>query len=391
MSPHEFSVIAEALPDGADVVVIGAGITGICTSLFLATRGVEVVVAERGMPWAEGSGVNAGTLTVQGEYVDTIPLTRFSVALWDEFGAARGIDVGFKRIGGLRVATTEAEVAALRAATEERRTKCHLELEWLEGKTLRGCAPWLGAGVTAASLCVEDALSSPLVAGLSLTKAAAAAGVQIVANAPVSAIRREAKNWVTETSRGSIRTESVVIAAGPWSSEIMRMLGADLPTYVDIDMLTVTEPCPPLFDRVVTHAAGILSLKQFPNGSVVIGGGWQGKGSFAAKEKQLHYTRLLQNLAVAAEIIPGLARLRVLRSWAGYEGVAPDGMPVVGSVPSAPNAYVAAIARGGYTHGPALGLLIAELILEGRTRIPIDRFAPERLAQFVEPEPMNAQ
>jgi glycine/D-amino acid oxidase-like deaminating enzyme len=55
-------------------------------------------------------------------------------------------------------------------------------------------------------------------------------------------------------------------------------------------------------------------------------------------------------------------------------------LSVVGRIPGAPGAYVAAITRGGYTHGPALGLLVADLIACGETAIPIDTFDPRRLA-----------
>jgi glycine/D-amino acid oxidase-like deaminating enzyme len=373
-------LIDEQVPGHADVVVIGAGVTGICTSLFLAERGADVCVLDRSMPWSEASGVNAGTLTVQGEYIDTIPLTRLSVGLWEEFAERLGVDMGFSRIGGLRVATTDSEIADLQIAAQEGRERWNLEIEWLDDRALRIAAPWLGVAVRAATFCREDAMCSPLTAGNSLVAAAARAGATIVAKAAVEQIAFDGQCYRIETPRGSIQTASVVVAAGPWSSGLTQMLGTALPTYVDIDMLTVTEPCAPKIDRVVTHAGGVLSLKQFSNGSVVIGGGWQGKGRFAAMEKQLDQTRLLQNLSLAATIVPSLSELRILRSWSGYEGVAADGMPVVGRLPSTPGAYVAAITRGGFTHGPAMALLIAELILEGNTRFPIGQFGPERLA-----------
>jgi glycine/D-amino acid oxidase-like deaminating enzyme len=69
-------MIGTELPCHAKVVVIGAGVTGICASLFFADRGIDVTVIDRAMPWSEASGVNAGTLLVQGDYVETIPLTQ---------------------------------------------------------------------------------------------------------------------------------------------------------------------------------------------------------------------------------------------------------------------------------------------------------------------------
>ena len=91
-------------------------------------------------------------------------------------------------------------------------------------------------------------------------------------------------------------------------------------------MLTVTEPAPLTIDRVVTHVAGVLSIKQHPNGTCLIGGGWQGRGSAETGMKELDYERLVHNMRVAAGVVPGLADLRILRSWAGFDAVAPDAL-----------------------------------------------------------------
>ena len=379
MTPIVSSLLSERPPAQADVAVIGAGITGTCASLFLAERGVRVCLIDRAMPWSEASGVNAGTLTVQGEFIETIPLTKLSVDLWQQFEVDRGLKIGFKRSGGLRVATNAVERAELMAGSEERRRRWSLPIEWLEGSALMSAAPWLGERVACASYCSEDGYCSPLTAAHALIEATVRAGATLVANAAVQSIQRLGNGYRIETQRGRIDATSVAITAGPWSSALTGMLGMPLPTYLDIDMLSVTEPAPPVMHGLVTHAGGLLSLKQFPNGSVVIGGGWQGKGRFAAMEG-LDQTRLLQNLAFAASIVPGLAELRILRSWSGYEGVAPDGVPVIGPIPGAEHAYVAAITRGGYTHGPALALLLAELILDGKPRLPIRQFYPDRLS-----------
>ena len=126
------------------------------------------------------------------------------------------------------------------------------------------------------------------------------------------------------------------------------------------------------------HVGGVLSVKQHPNGTCLIGGGWQGRGGPANGRKELDYENLLHNLRVAAAVVPALAELRVLRSWSGFEAVAPDALPVLGRLPRHDDAFVLACARGGYSQGPALGKLLAELMLRRETSLHVDLFDPAR-------------
>ena len=63
------------LPRDAEVVVVGAGIMGLSTGIFLARAGKEVVILDRGEPWREASGVNAGSLGVQNKRLPLVPFT----------------------------------------------------------------------------------------------------------------------------------------------------------------------------------------------------------------------------------------------------------------------------------------------------------------------------
>ena len=89
--------------------------------------------------------------------------------------------------------------------------------------------------------------------------------------------------------------------------------------------------------------------------------------------------RLGQNLRTACEVVPGLKALRLVRSWAGYEAVAPDALPVFGPLPALPGAYIVAGARGGYSMGPGQGYLVAQMILGQETAIDCSQYDPARL------------
>jgi len=126
----------------------------------------------------------------------------------------------------------------------------------------------------------------------------------------------------------------------------------------------------------VGHATGLLTLKQKSNGSYLIGGGWQGTGSPEAGRGRVVADTLLQNLRLARFAVPATANVRVLRSWTGYEAYVPDYWPLAGVLPGVRDAYVLACVRGGYTIGPCIGPLVADLILGREPALPL--FDPAR-------------
>ncbi len=368
------------LPGDAEIVIVGAGVTGLCAGLYLAQAGRDVLVLDRGEPWGDASGANAGTLSLQVKRPEVLDLTLESIRLWQELAERFAIDVGFVRCGGFRVATSAGEAARLRDAVSRQQAQ-GIEVEVLEGDGLRGAAPWLGRGVLAASYCPWDGLSVPLSAGHGLILAVGRAGGRVVGNAGVDAIDCGSGGFRVVTVAGVVHCRILVIAAGAWLDEIAAMLGVDLPVMVDVNMLTITEPSPSIMDRVVTHIGGMLSVKQYANGTCIIGGGWQGRGGRESGRKELDYERLLHNLRFAARVVPALAALRVVRSWSGFEAVCPDALPLFGALPGNDNAFAVGCARGGYSQGPALGHQLCQLIATGQTSLPMGGFDPARFVQ----------
>ncbi len=366
---------ATELPARSDVVVIGAGITGLSSALHLARAGREVVVLDRGDVWGEASGANAGTLSLQVKHPKVMELMEMSLDLWQQEAAFSDWEV--TQSGGLRVALSSREVDMLRTSVALQRRR-GFDVEFLEGRALADHAPWLGGEVLAASACPRDAYSIPLCVGPRLMQSATDAGARLVGHAEVRAIDSD-DGCRLATPAGAIRCDILVIAAGAWSGQIAAMLGVELPLMVDVNMLTITEPAQPLLDRVVTHMGGVLTLKQYANGTCMIGGGWQGRGSLESGDKDIDHVRLLHNLTFAARVVPTLRNLAIQRCWSGFESVAPDALPVFGRLPGHRDALIATGARGGYSLGPALGTMMAELVTKGTASVPVEPFDPARL------------
>ncbi|MCO1368527.1 NAD(P)/FAD-dependent oxidoreductase [Burkholderia multivorans] len=360
----------------ADAVLIGGGIFGQFAALTLAEHGRRVVLIDGATLWSEASSVNAGSLGVQNKLPELVPYTRWSWELWARMADRLGADVGVSRGGGYKVAMTDDEAARLDDTAAKQRA-LGLDVHMLDRAELRARAPWLSHEVVAATFSPEDGYASPTLVGPALRAAILRAGVRVVEHAKVASIRRQ-DALVVETDQGAFWSKSLGITAGACSGRLAAMLGAHLPIALDVNMVAVTESAPPTIGNMTSHARGILTLKQVANRSCLIGGGWQGIGTLDDRRKEVDYDQLVHNLRLAVRVVPGLAKLNVLRSWAGYEGVTPDSLPYLGRLGDDPDIYVAACARGGFTLGPIVGQLLGELIATGETSRPIDSFNPRR-------------
>ena len=138
----------------------------------------------------------------------------------------------------------------------------------------------------------------------------------------------------------------------------------------------MTERLEPLTSTVIGHATGLLTMKQKANGTVLIGGGWQGRGTPQEGRGQVTAGSLQPNMALAQFALPALANARIMRSWTGFEANVPDFYPLVGALPGIEGAFVLGCVRGGYTIGPYISKLMGDLILDREPELPL--FDPGR-------------
>ena len=168
-----------------------------------------------------------------------------------------------------------------------------------------------------------------------------------------------------------------MLAGGVWLEPLLALLNVTLPIKTLINQLVVVERLPPVMRTVVTIASGLLSLKQFANGTVLIGGGWQGKGDRETGVTEIIPENLIGNVQLAAHAVPALRKGRILRSWAGFEAETADAMPIIGPVPGIADAFVIGSVHSGYTSAPYMGRLLADHMLGREPAMPL--FPMDRL------------
>jgi glycine/D-amino acid oxidase-like deaminating enzyme len=383
----------EPLPlSQTSTLVIGAGIAGLSTALFLAREGEEVTVLERAFPNSLASGGNAGSLHAQllsfdhgaraegggGAAAQTLPLQRDSIALWASLQNELGCDFEMKVTGGLMVAETEAHMRFLaeKVGVEQR---AGIDCRLIGQKELRALEPALSPDFVGAAYCSQEGKINPLVATQHILEAARAKGARIFETCEVLRIQAIPPGFEVTTSRGTIRAKRIVNAAGAFSSRIGSMLGLDIPVFGAPLQMVVTEAAAPLISCLVAHADRHLTLKQAANGNFIIGGGWTAGLDPVHQHPRPLLSSLEGNLWVAQHVVPALRKLHVIRSWAAMN-INIDGAPILGEHPSQPG-YFSAVTSNGYTLGPIVGQLTAELVLGRETGRALQPFSITRFAK----------
>ena len=360
-----------------DLAVVGGGVHGGTVALFAAHGGMDVVLVDRGPLCREASGVNAGTLTMQMTRVALIPYALKAHAMWASAREWLGHDVGVTVCDGLSLAFTEREAELLTTRAGKRR-EAGAPIEIVSGARAREVEPGVSDKVLLAGYCAVDGFANAYLTGLVYRRALLEAGVTLYEDRPVLGVEREDDGGFTLlTASGPIRARRLVLAGGVWIEPMLAWLGLHLPIKTLINQLAVTERIRPVMRTVVGIASGLLSLKQYPHGSVVIGGGWQGIGDRERGGVELLPERLIGNVRLACHAIPELRGARLARAWAGLEAETADALPAVGAVPGVPDAYVCGSVHSGYTSGPYIARLLADRILGREPEMPL--FPIERL------------
>lgn len=383
-----------------DVFVIGGGLVGCASAYYLAKRGAQVVLSERGQLNRQASGQNAGSLHFQLEFRmvhfwkelekemgELIPLSITSEHVWKGLEEELQADMEVIQHGGFMVAETPEELELLK-------NKYELEKKWnlntflLTGDEARDLAPYLTKRVIGAAYCPSEGHANPRLVTPQFAKRASEWGARILTESKVTDIKRRNGKWHVQVNREEIyETEHIILAAGAWIEDMAEMLALHIPIFAVPLTMNVTEPTTPFIHHMIQHVGKRITLKQVRDGNVLIGGGWSSK--FVKRAGQLDLTEapvivpeaVQENCRIAAELVPHVGHLRLLRSWPGVTGITTDQLPLLGEIPERKGVWIAA-GGSGFTFGPLYGSILADLILTGSTDFKIDAFLPKKLSHL---------
>ncbi len=363
----------------ADVAIVGGGLHGCSIALQLAQGGKRVVVIEKSHPGRHASGVNAGGVRRLGRHPAEIPLADASLALWRDIRRLVGDDCGFHATGQLKIAESDADMEKLEARAAEVRALGYDHEQTIGRNRLREIVPDVAAHCTGGLWCESDGAADPFRTTQAFFRRAGESGVRFRLGETVLGIARVGGHWRVETDRGECRADILINAAGAWGGGIAAMLGDRAPLTPTALMMMVTARTAPFLTPVCGLASRKLSFKQTAEGTLLIGGAHVGRIDETGEIAIPDPWKFGISARTLTEVFPRVRDVPVQRTWAGVEGVMPDGIPVLGPSAASADAYHAfGFSAHGFQLGPIVGVLMAELIRSGRTTLPIEPFRVER-------------
>ena len=371
----------------ADAVIVGAGTTGLSIALQLARAGMrEVLVLERRFVGAGGTGRSVGIIRQLYPTRETTAMVVRSLAVYRDFDAAVGGESGYVRCGALI-----GVGSWMRPALEKTMTLQHslgVNAELLSPADVLRIEPRIDTSRLGAVLYEPDSgYADPSGVAAAYAAAVRRQGVTIEQDTEVRAVGVANDRVASvETSRGErIETPVVVNAAGLWSPAVARLAGVELPIVIGRHPVFVVErdagfgaPHPVFLDL-----AGGSYVRPETGGLTLTGSLTDDETRHPMDPESLGAEVGLEEATGVLErtgrALPPLADARYRRGWAGAFDITPDWMPILDESPLRGFWIAAGMSGHGFKLAPAIGEMMADLIV-GRT--PTVSPEPFRLGRF---------
>ncbi|MBN9046760.1 MAG: FAD-binding oxidoreductase [Rhizobiales bacterium] len=404
---------AERLPQETKIAVIGGGVIGVSTALYLAGRGIPVALFEKGEIAGEQSSRNWGWCRRTGRDSREMPLIVESLRLWEGMNAHTGRETGF-RITGIAYAADTAEQMARYEQWIAVARKHGIETQPLTGAQAGALAPGLTRRLAGGMLTPLDGRAEPQKAVPAFAAKAQEDGAVILQNCAVRGIETtNGRVSAVLTEKGRMRCEGVVVAGGAWSRLIISAFDIRLPQLKVRSSVFRTAPIETGVEPAIAFSDFALR-KRLDGGYTVasLGGSiadivpdsfrffrdflpslateWRslrfrfGRRFFeealewklrpADQPSIFEKIRILDpephhaaNAAVLAQLkqaIPAFAPAKIAQEWAGFIDTMPDVIPVISPVPGVEGLIVATGFSGhGFGIGPGAGRLVADMAI----------------------------
>ncbi len=366
-----------------DVIIVGGGGHGLATAYYLAKEhGItNIAVLEKG--WLGSGNIGRNTTIIRSNYllIGNNPFYEWSLKLWEGLEQDFNFNAMVSQRGVLNLFHSDPQRDAYARRGNAMRLD-GVDSELLDREAVRELVPFLSF----------DNARFPIHGGLlqrrggtvrhdavawGYARGADSRGVDIIQNCEVTGIRIEnGKVKGVDTNQGFIGCHKLGLAAAGNTSEVAAMAGLKLPIESHVLQAFVSEGLKPYIDNVITYGVGHFYVSQSDKGGLVFGGDLDGYNSYARRGNLPTVEHVIE---AGLAMIPGIARIRVLRSWGGIMDMSMDGSPIIDKTDIGGLYLNCGWCYGGFKATPASGWCFAHTIARNEAH----KFnAPYRLDRF---------
>jgi D-hydroxyproline dehydrogenase subunit beta len=359
-----------------DAIVVGAGIVGAACARELMRQGLKVTMLGRDVTGGGATAAGMGHVVVMDDSEAQFALTKRSVELWDELEAVVPVEVEFERRGTLWVAADEAEMRAVAPKLDyyrERGVQCEL----LDAKALYEAEPGLRPGMAGGFLVPGDSVVYAPCAAAWMAQGAARVREDAV---------KVGDGEVTLESGARMEAPFVVVATGAAVTKLLprlpvkprkghlaitdRYVGAVRHQLVELGYLKSAHG----------HSTESVAFNVQPRktGQLLIGSSRQ----YGVEHGEVEPHMLKKMLERAVEYLPGLERMKVIRTWTGFRAATPDKLPIVGLCPGYEKTWLATGHEGlGITTSLGTAEMLMDLMRNRQGVLDASAYRAERFEQ----------
>jgi len=375
-----------------DVVVIGGGAIGTSIAYYLAQRNVEVLLLDQADLASGSSGACDGMIFLQSKKPGIhLRMAMASRSLFAQLDEQLPLPIEYGDCGGIVVIETADERQAMQQYVKEQQG-IGLDVHLLDAAAARDMEPALSPDIAGAAFSPLDGQVNPIALTQAFGLGALRLGARVMTGTTVTGIVTQGSRVTgVQTDRGLFSAGAIVNAAGTGAPAIGDLVGLHIPIRPRRGQILVTQSMPPLISRCIISASyisakydptmvrtgdGGISIEQTRSGNLLLGS----TREFAGHDRRTTIDGLGRIAAKTCKVLPALANVNVIRSFAGLRPFTPDGLPILGPVDALDGFFMAAGHEGdGIALSPITGLLMAQQIVEGRTALPL---TPFRLNRF---------
>lgn len=370
----------------ADVVILGAGVMGASIAFHLAKRKPgKILVVDKGHVGQGGSGRSSALIRMHYSYPPEVQLALVSLRMFEHWRDAVGAEGDFRKTGFVRI-VHPGETERLKQNVEmQRRLGANVKLiDRIELKELE--PDWKVDEVELAAYEPDSGYGDGAgVAQDFLTRARELGVTYLSRTHAVEFLVQSGRVRGVNTDHGEIAAPVVVAATGPWTRPLFREIGIDLPIETEYHQVAVLKNAPDMKGGgcACIDSVSATYFRSDAHDKFLIGDFYGRRGADPDNFPQRASDDGLEEIIErASRRIPKLENAEVMRGVTGVYDMTPDSRPLLGEIPGIGGLYVCAGFSGmGFKISPAVGLVMSEMLLDGRGKtVDISSFCPGRFA-----------
>jgi sarcosine oxidase subunit beta len=406
-----FNVTTHTRMKVPDVLVVGGGVIGCAVALELTGQGVTVRLLERAALCSGASGANGSLVWPQAMRRGvSLAFALENFRLFPTLGEELGVDLGYRRSGGMVAIATDAQWDEMRRYVDGQQA-VGLPAELLDVAETRRREPALNPEIRGAVFAPHGGALNPFRLTLGYARAARSRGAEILPGTEIlELVRRGDRVIGVRTPSGEEHAGLVILAAGSWSASLAATARVRIPVVPRQGMMVVTEPAPfrlrhvlkpiksdrdpwafsqpwppgsagtPGYDPNLPPGKG-MGIAQTDAGNLLIGS----TSRFVGLDVAPTLDGIRYIIDHTASVVPAVRTLRVLRAWAGLRPYVPDGLPLLGPAPGVDGLVLATGHDGsGVNLAPVTAKIVASAVTGSKLDVPpelsITSFDPRRFS-----------